>query len=89
MRSSQLRASLSVNREVIAFYWDTGRSIVERQRRHKWGDRVLDRLSRDLMREFPKMAGFSRDNLYRMRAFYLSYAEGAEIVAQLVPQIGF
>jgi predicted nuclease of restriction endonuclease-like (RecB) superfamily len=88
VRSSQLRASLSVNREVIAFYWDTGRSIVDRQRRYKWGDRVLDRLSRDLIREFPKIAGFSRDNLYRMRAFYLSYAEGAEIVAQSVPQLG-
>lgn len=87
VRSSQLRASLSVNREVIAFNWETGRSIVERQRKYNWGDRVIDRLSRDLMREFPKMAGFSRDNLYRMRAFYLSYAEGAAIVAQLVPQL--
>lgn len=30
--SSQLRASLSVNRELIALYWKCGRSIVERQR---------------------------------------------------------
>jgi len=32
VRSSQLRASLSVNRELIALYWELGRSIVERQR---------------------------------------------------------
>lgn len=32
VRSSQLRASLSVNRELIALYWEFGRSIVERQR---------------------------------------------------------
>jgi hypothetical protein len=46
VRSSQLKATLSVNRELIALYWDTGRSIVERQRRHKWGDQMIDRLSR-------------------------------------------
>jgi len=36
---------------------------------------VIDRLARDLMREFPATVGFSEHNLYRMRAFYLGYAE--------------
>ena len=37
VRSSQLKATLSVNRELVALYWDMGRSLVERQRQHKWG----------------------------------------------------
>lgn len=88
LRVSQLRATLSANRELIAFYWDTGRSIVERQRQHKWGDQVIDRLSRDLQREFPEMAGLSRQNLYRMRAFYLGYSGGRAIVPRLAGQLG-
>jgi len=87
VRSSQLKATLSVNRELVALYWDMGRSLVERQRRHKWGDGVIDRLARDLMREFPATAGFSEHNLYRMRAFYLGYAEEGAIVAQAVLEL--
>ena len=87
VRSSQLRATLSVNRELIALYWETGRSIVERQRQYQWGDQVIDRLSRDLQIEFPGIAGLSRRNLYRMRAFYLGYVEGRSIVPQAVRQL--
>jgi predicted nuclease of restriction endonuclease-like (RecB) superfamily len=84
VRTSQLKATLSANRELIALYWDMGRSIIEQQRRHKWGDRVIDRLAGDLMREFPGVAGFSEHNLYRMRAFYIGYAEEGTMVAQAV-----
>ncbi len=87
VRASQLRAAVSVNRELIALYWDIGRAIVEQQKTHKWGDRVLDRLSHDLTEEFPEMAGFSRKNLYRMRAFFLGYAPANAIVAQPVRQL--
>jgi len=37
--------------------------IVEQQKQHSGGDGVIDRLSRDLTKEFPKVAGFSRMNL--------------------------
>jgi len=87
VRASQLRAALSVNRELVALYWDIGRAVVERQRRHKWGDRVIDLLAKDLGKSFPGMAGFSRPNLYRMRAFYLGYADQAEIVSQAARQL--
>jgi len=87
VRASQLRATLTVNRELVALYWDIGRSVVERQRRHKWGDGVIDLLAKDLGKSFPGMAGFSRPNLYRMRAFYLGYADQAAIVSQAVRQL--
>lgn len=87
IRSAQIKAALSVNREMIALYWEIGRGIVERQEKAGWGDEVLERLSRDLRHEFPEVQGFSRANLYRMRAFYLAYRDIQEFVAQLVRQI--
>ena len=83
----QIKAAVSVNRELIALYWDIGKALVVRQLRHKWGDRVIDRLAEDLAREFPEMKGFSRHNLYRMSAFYLAYSEEVLIVAQPVLQL--
>lgn len=87
VRAAQLRAAVSVNRGLIALYWDIGRVIVEQQKQHKWGDGVIDRLSRDLAKEFPQTAGFSRFNLYRMRLFFLAYAPEVAIVARPVQQL--
>jgi predicted nuclease of restriction endonuclease-like (RecB) superfamily len=87
VRAAQLRAAVSVNRGLIALYWDIGRVIVEQQKLHKWGDGVIDRLSRDLTKEFPQMAGFSRFNLYRMRTFFLAHSPAEAIVAQPVLQL--
>ncbi len=75
IRSAQIRAALSVNRELIALYWQIGRAISERQETHGWGTQVIDRLSADLRRAFPDMRGFSPRNLRYMRAFATAYPE--------------
>ena len=80
IRTAQIKASLSVNRELISLYWDIGRSIVGRQREEGWGKAIVERLGADLDREFPGIAGFSSGNLWRMRAFYLAWA--GELPAQ-------
>ncbi len=87
IQSSQIKAALSVNREMILLYLDIGQQIVERQEQAGWGSAVLDRLSQDLQVVFPGISGFSRRNLYRMRALYLAYRDTPEIVPQLVAQI--
>ena len=46
IRSSQIKAALSVNRELIELYWNIGKSIVERQRKEGWGKSVVERLSK-------------------------------------------
>ena len=33
---AQYEALRAVNKELIALYWDIGRSIVERQKKHGW-----------------------------------------------------
>jgi len=48
---------------------------------------VLLQLARDLKAAFPDMGGFSRTNLYRVRAFYLAYKDTSGNVPQAVGQI--
>lgn len=86
IRTVQVRAALSVNRELIQLYWSIGGDIVERQRTESWGAGVIDRLAADIQREFPGLAGFSRANIYRMRAFYLAYPQVQAIVSQAARQ---
>jgi predicted nuclease of restriction endonuclease-like (RecB) superfamily len=86
IRTAQLRASLAVNRELVRLYWQTGRDILDRQKQHGWGAKVIDRLSADLRRAFPGVEGFSPRNLKYMRAFAQAWPE-EPIVQQLAAQI--
>ena len=87
IRRTQIRAATAASRELIRLHWDIGREIVQRQEREGWGTRVIDCLAADLQKAFPGLAGFSRTNIHRMRAFYLAYAKGLTIVPQAVGQL--
>jgi predicted nuclease of restriction endonuclease-like (RecB) superfamily len=82
--AARIQAIRSVNKELINLYWDIGKTIVERQEQFGWGKGVVEQLSRDLTNEYANFEGFSRDNLWRMRMFYLAYKDHAKL-AQLVP----
>lgn len=71
----QLRAVTSVNKELLHLYWKIGKTIVEKQETSGWGSNVIERLAKDLQYEFSGIKGFSRTNLFNMRAFYLAYAK--------------
>jgi hypothetical protein len=71
LRRAQLRAAISVNRELIQFYWEVGRLIEERQKNFQWGDKLFGTLSCDLTNSFPDSKGFSKTNLKNMRTFAL------------------
>lgn len=83
---SQVRASVSVNRELVLLYWRIGRDILIRQQRENWGAKVIDRLAADLKKAFPEMKGFSPRNLKYMRAFAEAWPD-EEFVQQAVAQI--
>ncbi len=84
IREARTKAALAVNRELILLYWQIGRDILERQRTAAWGDKILERLSSDLRREFPDMQGLSRTNFKYMRMFAEAYPEiGQQPVDQL------
>ena len=73
IRTTQIKASLSVNTQMIQLYWEIGRVISMEQKRHKWGSKVVQKLSEDLQKEFPGMRGLSYRNLDYMKRFYEEY----------------
>ena len=68
-------AARSVNTTMTAAYWLIEHRIVEFEQsgeeRTEYGAALIERLAGDLTRQFGR--GFSRQNLQRMRLFYLAY----------------
>ena len=88
IRSAQYAALKAVNTELVGLYWDLGRMIVERQEQAGWGKSVVERLSQDLRREVPGVAGFSVQNLWYMRQFHMEY-RGNEKLQPLVGEVAW
>lgn len=86
IRSAQVKAAIAVNQELILLYWQIGQEILVQQQQKGWGSKVIERLAKDLKREFPHMKGFSTRNLKYMRAFAEAYPD-QEIVHQAGAQI--
>ena len=87
VRNAQLKAAVRVNSEMLLFYWNLGAEIVVKQAGAKWGDGLIDQLSKDLIAEFPEVKGFSRSNLMYIKKWYLFYSKTGSIVQQPVGQI--
>ncbi|EFB40273.1 PDDEXK nuclease domain-containing protein [Parachlamydia acanthamoebae] len=75
IRQAQLRAALSVTKELTLLYWRTGKMISEKVNKEGWGAKTLERLARDIKEEFPSLSGFSIRNLKYMRQFAESFPE--------------
>ncbi len=48
--SARISAARAVNRDLILFYWDIGRGIVEKQQMLSWGDAVVAMVAADVRR---------------------------------------
>jgi predicted nuclease of restriction endonuclease-like (RecB) superfamily len=88
IKSAQYRALQTVNQEQIALYWSIGKTIVERQRQHGWGQSVVERLSQELRASFPSTKGYSSQNLWYMRNFFLEY-NNSELLQPVVGEISW
>ena len=72
-RRSQIKAAVKVNEEVLRFYWELGKDIVERDVENKYGSKFYAKLSRDLKTEIQNTSGLSERNLRYTKKFYLVY----------------
>ncbi|SFQ38263.1 PDDEXK nuclease domain-containing protein [Hymenobacter arizonensis] len=88
VREAQYRALQQVNQQQMQLYWDLGQLIAERQQQDGWGKSVVETLARDLQTEFVGMSGFSVQNLWYMRQFYLEYSTNG-ILQPLVGEISW
>ena len=87
-RRSQIKAAVKVNHEMLAYYWQLGRDIVQLQAEQRWGSGFMRMLSQDLKDELPDSTGLTIRNLYYCKKFYLLYNEGDMIVPQVGAELG-
>lgn len=90
-RSAQVKASVRVNSEKLLFNWELGRDLVQKKAEEKWGAGVVEQVSLDLQREFPNTDGFSAQNLWFMKQWYLFYSspEACEKLYQLGRELAY
>ena len=86
IRKAKLQVAKSANSGLIQLYWRLGKVIVEKQNTLGWGKSVVEQLAKDLQKNFQGRSGFSTQNLWYMRQFYLEYHEHADL-QQLVGEI--
>ena len=87
-RSAQVKAAVKVNAEKLLFNWQLGRDLVQKKAEERWGAGVVEQVSLDLKREFPKEKGFSTSNLWFMKRWYLFYTQGdSQLLQQAVAEL--
>ena len=72
-RQSQIKAAVKVNSELIQFYWELGRDIVELKAEERWSDNFWGNLHTDLIALLPDVKGLSVTNLQYTKRFYHLY----------------
>ncbi len=81
VKSAQVKVAVRVNSGLIAFYWELGKIIATKQSESKWGDKIIEQLSKDLHSNFPELKGLSTSNLKYCKRFYTFYGENLDFEA--------
>jgi predicted nuclease of restriction endonuclease-like (RecB) superfamily len=87
VRATRFQVARSVNADMIGLYWSIGKDIIERRTALGWGAKVVERLSRDLQREFPGEGGWSVTNLKYMRMMAQAWPTPGSIGQRGVDQL--
>ena len=75
IQTAQIRASVKVNEELLKLYWEIAKMIVLKQQDAKWGDGIIEQISKDLKYEFPNLKGFSVTKIKYMRNWYIFWTK--------------
>jgi predicted nuclease of restriction endonuclease-like (RecB) superfamily len=86
--TAKTKAIISINTMMINLYFEIGKEIVSKQDNLGWGKSVVEQMSKDLVSEFGEKSGYSTQNLWYMRQFYLSYNNNPNL-QQLVGEISW
>lgn len=86
LKTTQLRTARTINHQLILFYWELGKDLIEKQKAFKWGDLFLEQFSHDMRTAFPDMRGFSKRNLEYMRQLAI-LCPAPEFAKQAVSQM--
>lgn len=79
INSARYEAYKSLNKHHIGLNFEIGKLIVRNQEDNNWGKSIVDTLSKDINKQIDGIKGYSPQNLWRMRQFYLEYKEDLEL----------
>jgi len=82
-RNSQIKAAISVNSEMLKFYWELGKDIHELHFEKKHGSDFFAQLSKDLKQRIPGAKCFSETNLRYMERYYKLFSNLPQVEADL------
>lgn len=66
---SRYKVTQVANTELLATYWEIGRTILEQKEKAGLGKKIIEKLANDLKIKFPNMRGLSVRNLAYMQVF--------------------
>ena len=78
--STKYEAYKSLNKYHIGQNFEIGKLIVQNQEKHNWGKSIVDTLSKDINKIIDGVKGYSPQNLWRMRQFYLDYKDNTDLL---------
>lgn len=67
---SRYNAAKSVNKEILALYYDVGKYVSLNTRNKAWGANAIGKIASQLKQEITGLRGFSDGNIKKMRIFY-------------------
>jgi predicted nuclease of restriction endonuclease-like (RecB) superfamily len=80
IQDAKNKAAYKINESIIQLYFRIGEVIVEKQTLFGWGKSIVEKLSIDLKNMNYGMEGYSVQNLWYMRQFYLSYKNNSNLL---------
>ncbi len=74
-RSSQIKAAIKVNDEMLRFYWSVGEDIEKRQYENRYGSHFYENVSKDLKKALALNRGMSPTTINYTHYFYRLYCQ--------------
>jgi predicted nuclease of restriction endonuclease-like (RecB) superfamily len=87
VHSARQKIAFSLNSQLLELYWEIGKDVDSKLRNSNWGSNIIEKISLELISEFPDIKGFSKRNIYAIRQWYSFYSQKYEFVPQTVAQI--
>ncbi len=79
IRDARRRAAQAVNTELIELYWRIGDYLHQKIESEGWAKGTVVQLAAHIVQREPGMRGFSPQNLWRMRRFFLAYRDDPKL----------
>jgi len=80
INSARYDAFKSINKHHISLNFEIGKQIVDNQKKNDWGKSIVDTMSKDINKTIDGVRGYSPQNLWKMRQFYLEYKDETDLI---------